>query len=51
VARQVHLGVVHLLYLSGFENRLVLLSWTWAMLTRRGGARVIEDPSGSRDRQ
>jgi NADH:quinone reductase (non-electrogenic) len=40
---------IHILYLSGFENRLlVLLSWTWAMLTRRGGARVIEDPSGLR---
>jgi NADH dehydrogenase FAD-containing subunit len=37
---------VHILYLSGFENRsVVLLAWTWAILTRRGRARVIEDPS------
>jgi NADH dehydrogenase len=37
---------VHILYLSGFENRIrVLLDWEWAMLTRRSGARVIEDPS------
>jgi len=37
---------IHILYLSGFENRLVvLLAWTGAILTRRGGARVIEDPS------
>ena len=35
---------IHLLYLSSFENRLlVLLEWIWAMLTRRGGACVIED--------
>ena len=37
---------IHILYLSGFENRIfVLLAWTWAILTRRGGARVIEDSS------
>jgi NADH dehydrogenase FAD-containing subunit len=37
---------VHILYLSGFENRLVvLLAWTWSILARRSGARVIEDPS------
>ena len=40
---------VHILYLSGFENRLlVLITWTWAILARRGGARVIEDPSYAR---
>ena len=40
---------VHILYLSGFENRLlVLITWTWAVLARRGGARVIEDPSYAR---
>jgi len=39
---------IHVLYLSGFENRLlVLLEWIWAMLTRRRGARLIEDPSYS----
>jgi NADH dehydrogenase len=37
---------VHILYLSGFENRIrLLLEWEWGMLARRGGARVIEDPS------
>jgi len=37
---------VHILYLSGFENRVrLLLEWQWGMLARRGGARVIEDPS------
>jgi NADH dehydrogenase FAD-containing subunit len=40
---------VHILYLSGFENRLLVwLAWTWAILTRRGGACVIEDPSYAR---
>jgi NADH:quinone reductase (non-electrogenic) len=40
---------IHILYLSGFENRLlVLLTWTWAIVTRRGGARLIEDPSYAR---
>jgi len=37
---------VHILYLSGFENRIrLLLEWQWSMSTGRGGARVIEDPS------
>ena len=28
---------IHILYLSGFENRLiVMLAWTWAIVTRRG---------------
>jgi NADH:ubiquinone reductase (H+-translocating) len=40
---------IHLLYLSGFENRvLVLLTWMWAIMSRRGGARLIEDPSYAR---
>ena len=37
---------IHILYLSAFENRLlVLLAWAWTAVTRGGGARLIEDPS------
>jgi len=37
---------LHVLYLSGFENRLmVLLSWIWSALTNQSGARLIEDSS------
>ncbi|MGO8950565.1 MAG: NAD(P)/FAD-dependent oxidoreductase, partial [Ktedonobacterales bacterium] len=33
---------VHILYLIGFRNRvLVLLQWAWAYLTSQRGARVI----------
>ncbi len=36
---------LHVFYLSGFENRLmVLFSWLWAGITNQGGARLIEDP-------
>jgi len=36
---------LHVFYLSGFENRLmVLFSWLWAGMTNQGGARLIEDP-------
>ena len=34
---------VHLRYLIGFNNRLlVLLQWGWSYLTRKRGARLIE---------
>jgi NADH dehydrogenase FAD-containing subunit len=36
---------LHVLYLSGFENRLmVLFSWLWAAITNQAGSRLIEDP-------
>jgi NADH dehydrogenase len=35
---------VHLVYLIGFQNRLLVLTrWTWSYLTRGRGARVIHD--------
>jgi NADH dehydrogenase len=38
---------VHILYLIGFRNRvLVLLQWAWAYLTAQRGARVILDSQG-----
>ena len=37
--------VVHLWYLIGFQNRvLVLIRWTFSFLTRGRGARLITDP-------
>ena len=40
---------LHVLYLSGFENRMmVLLSWIWSGLTSQSGARLIDDPSYER---
>ena len=37
--------VVHLYYLIGFRNRLVVVfSWAWSYLTYRRGARVITEP-------
>jgi NADH dehydrogenase len=40
--------VVHIFYLIGFENRLlVLVRWAFAYLTRSRGARVIHHPPGS----
>jgi len=34
--------VIHIFYLIGFRNRLlVLLSWAWSYLTFRRGARII----------
>jgi NADH dehydrogenase len=38
--------VVHIAYLVGFRNRLVvLLQWAWAYVTDQRGARVIVDES------
>ncbi|HSH21619.1 MAG TPA: NAD(P)/FAD-dependent oxidoreductase [Candidatus Caenarcaniphilales bacterium] len=35
-------AVVHLYYLVGFDNRLiVMLQWAWTYFTRRGGAQLI----------
>jgi NADH dehydrogenase len=40
---------VHIFYLVGLQNRLVvLIRWTFAYLFRGAGARVILDPSGAR---
>jgi NADH dehydrogenase len=37
--------IVHLYWLIGFENRLlVLLSWAWSYLTYERGARLITEP-------
>lgn len=42
--------VVHIFYLIGFRNRLlVLLSWAWNYLTFRRGARIITGIPPSRD--
>jgi NADH dehydrogenase len=39
---------VHIYYLIGFRNRLVVLfSWAWSYLTYRRGARVISEPDVS----
>lgn len=39
---------VHIFYLIGFRNRLlVLLEWGWAYLTFQRGARIISPPAGS----
>jgi NADH dehydrogenase len=39
--------VVHLFYLIGFQNRiLVVLRWTFSFLTRGRGARLITGPAG-----
>lgn len=36
---------IHIFYLIGFRNRLmVLLSWAWSYLTFRRGARIITNP-------
>jgi NADH dehydrogenase len=41
--------VVHLFYLIGFQNRvLVVLRWTFSFLTHGRGARVINDAPGDR---
>jgi NADH:quinone reductase (non-electrogenic) len=38
-------GAVHIYYLIGFENRLlVVIQWLWAYLTYRRGARLITRP-------
>ena len=38
--------VVHLYYLIGFRNRLlVLLGWAWAYVTFERGARLITGPT------
>jgi len=38
--------VVHIYYLSGFENRLlVLIQWAWSYLTFSRGARLIVEKS------
>jgi NADH dehydrogenase len=40
--------VVHLFYLVGFQNRLlVLIRWTFAFLTRGRGTRLISEPADS----
>ena len=37
---------VHIMYLVGFENRLLVLTqWTWNYLTRNRGARLITGPN------
>ena len=37
--------VVHLLYLVGFQNRLlVLIRWAYSFVTRNRGARLITGP-------
>ncbi len=41
---------VHLLYLVGFQNRvLVLVQWAWHYVTRNRGARIIGEPRGPSD--
>jgi NADH dehydrogenase len=41
--------VVHLAYLVGFQNRvLVFIQWAWHYFTRNRGARLIVDHGGSR---
>jgi hypothetical protein len=40
--------VVHLFYLVGFQNRLlVVIRWTFAFLTRGRGTRLISEPADS----
>jgi NADH:ubiquinone reductase (H+-translocating) len=40
--------VVHLFYLVGFQNRLlVLIRWTFSFATRGRGARLISDPASA----
>jgi NADH dehydrogenase len=42
-------GLVHIMFLAGFRNRLVvLLDWTWSYVTFQSGARLI---TGSPDTQ
>jgi len=44
--------VVHLFYLIGFENRLlVLLQWSYSFFTRGRGTRLITEAAGSRSRE
>jgi NADH:ubiquinone reductase (H+-translocating) len=44
--------VVHLFYLIGFENRLlVLLQWSYSFFTRGRGTRLITEAAGSRERE
>jgi NADH dehydrogenase len=44
--------VVHLFYLIGFENRLlVLLQWSYSFFTRGRGTRLITEAAGSRGRE
>jgi NADH dehydrogenase len=39
--------LVHIFYLVGFQNRvLVLLRWAWAFFTRARGARLITEAAG-----
>jgi NADH dehydrogenase len=43
--------LVHLFYLIGFQSRVVvLIRWTFAFLTRRGGGRLITEPDARRPR-
>ena len=40
--------VVHIAYLIGFRNRLVVLvQWAWAYFTKQRGARIITEPAES----
>jgi NADH dehydrogenase len=58
--RGIHLGgfpawvawlFIHILYLIGFRNRLVvMLQWTWAYFTFQRGARLITFTGYRRDR-
>jgi hypothetical protein len=42
---------VHIVYLIGFRNRLlVLLEWAWAYLTFQRSARIISHPEAARGR-
>ena len=35
-------GLVHIMYLAGFRNRLAeLIDWTWSYVTFQSGARLI----------
>ena len=43
--------VVHLWYLVGFQNRiLVLIRWSFSFVTRGRGARLITEPAGAEPR-
>ena len=40
--------VVHLFYLVGFQNRLlVLIRWSFSFMTRGRGARLITNPENA----
>jgi NADH dehydrogenase len=41
-------GAVHIMFLAGFRNRLVvLLDWTWSYITFQSGARLITGDPGT----